>query len=181
VAAPVAVAIDAMRLFWLSPLIKVAAVVGLISVMIVQLMGQPRIFFSMATDGLLPRAASRVHPKYRTPYVTTIATGSAVAIAAALLPIGIVGELVSIGTLLAFIIVCSGVLILRYTHPEIPRPFKTPGVPFIPILGILSCFYLMIGLPKDTWVRLLGWMGLGLIIYFFYGIRKSKLRHKQST
>jgi APA family basic amino acid/polyamine antiporter len=179
VAAPVAVAIDAMRLFWLSPLIKVAAVVGLISVMIVQLMGQPRIFFSMATDGLLPRVASKVHPKYRTPYVTTIATGSAVAVAAALLPIGIVGELVSIGTLLAFIIVCSGVLVLRYTHPEIPRPFKTPGVPFIPILGILSCFYLMIGLPKDTWVRLLGWMGLGLIIYFFYGIRKSKLRQKQ--
>ncbi len=179
VAAPVAVAIDAMRLFWLSPLIKVAAVVGLISVMIVQLMGQPRIFFSMATDGLLPRAASKVHPKYRTPYVTTIATGSAVAVAAALLPIGIVGELVSIGTLLAFIIVCSGVLVLRYTHPEIPRPFKTPGVPFIPILGILSCFYLMIGLPKDTWVRLLGWMGLGLVIYFFYGIRKSKLRQKQ--
>jgi APA family basic amino acid/polyamine antiporter len=167
-----------MRVFWLSPLIKVAAVVGLISVMIVQLMGQPRIFYSMATDGLLPKAASRVHRKFGTPYVTTIVTGTAVGIAAALLPIGIVGELVSIGTLLAFIIVCAGVLVLRYTHPELPRPFRTPGVPFIPILGILSCFYLMAGLSLDTWIRLLGWMALGLVIYFTYGIRKSKLRRK---
>jgi APA family basic amino acid/polyamine antiporter len=179
VAAPVAVAIDAMRLFWLSPLIKIAAIVGLISVMIVQLMAQSRIFFSMATDGLIPQAASKVHPRFGTPYLTTIVTGLAVGVVASLLPIGIVGELASIGTLLAFIIVCAGVLVLRYTHPELPRPFRTPGVPFIPVLGILSCFYLMAGLPKDTWIRLLGWIALGIVIYFAYGIRKSKLRRKQ--
>ena len=178
VPAPVAVAIDAMRLFWLSPLVKIAAIIGLMSVMMVQLMGQPRIFFTMAKDGLLPPVAARVHPKYKTPHVTTIATAILVATAAALLPIGIVGELVSIGTLFAFVIVCGGVLVLRYTRPDIPRSFKTPLVPFIPVMGILSCFYLMSGLPKDTWLRLLVWMGIGLVIYFTYGIRKSKLRRK---
>ncbi len=178
VPAPVAVAIDAMRLFWLSPLVKIAAIVGLISVMMVQLMGQPRIFFTMAKDGLLPKAAARVHPKYGTPHVTTIATGLVVGVAASLLPMGIVGQLVSIGTLFAFLIVCGGVLVLRYTRPDIPRPFRTPFVPFVPVLGIISCLYLMSGLPLDTWLRLIAWMAIGLVIYFTYGIRKSKLRRQ---
>ncbi len=145
--------------------------------MVVMMLGQTRVFFSMSRDGLLPGWAKAVHPKYRTPYITTILTGIAVSIAAGFTPIGILGELVSIGTLLAFVIVSLGILALRYKRPELDRPFKTPWVPFVPILSALVAIGLMAGLPWHTWRRLIIWMILGVIIYFVYGRRHSTLRN----
>jgi len=175
-AAPIAVAVDAAgpALFWLRPLIKIGAIAGLSSVILVMLMGQPRIFFSMSRDGLLPAGLSKVHKKYKTPHVTTIITGVTAMIIAGLFPISLLGELVSIGTLLAFVIVCLGVLVLRYKRPEIHRPFKTPLFPLVPILGVLSSLAVMSFLPLDTWLRLIVWMGIGFLIYFFYGRKHAK-------
>jgi APA family basic amino acid/polyamine antiporter len=168
---PMAVGIDAAGpgLAWLRPFIKLGAIAGLSSVILVMLLGQPRVFYSMSRDGLLPKVFSKIHPKFRTPYITTILTGIAVAIAAGLLPINILGELVSIGTLLAFAIVSAGVLVMRYIMPDIERPFRTPWVPVVPILGVAACLYLMAGLPWPTWRRLLIWLVIGLAIYFLYG------------
>jgi len=175
VADPIAVVIDAMGIRWLAVAVKLGAIAGLTSVILVLLMGQPRIFYTMSKDGLLPAAFAQLHPKFRTPYKTTILTGIVVAIVAGLAPISILGELVSIGTLSAFIIVCAGVLVLRYRQPELHRPFRTPGVPVVPILGIVFCLYLMSGLPRDTWLRLAIWLALGLAIYFGYGARRSRV------
>ncbi len=175
---PIAVGIDAAGpgLAWLRPVVKIGAVAGLSSVILVMLMGQPRIFYAMANDGLLPKAFAAVHPRFRTPWLASLLTGALAMVVAGLFPIGLLGELVSIGTLLAFAIVCAGVLVLRYTDPAIPRPFRVPFVPFVPIAGVLSCGYLMLGLPIDTWARLFVWMALGFVIYFVYGRRHSKLR-----
>jgi basic amino acid/polyamine antiporter, APA family len=145
-------------------------------VILVMLLGQPRIFYSMSKDGLLPPVFSVVHQRFRTPWLASLITGVAAMAFAGLLPIGLLGELVSIGTLLAFAIVCAGVLVLRYTDPGIARPFRTPWVPFVPAAGILACFYLMAGLPVDTWARLIIWMAIGLAIYFLYGRRHSKVQ-----
>ncbi|MEO8795623.1 MAG: amino acid permease [Daejeonella sp.] len=180
---PVAVAVNAggSSLYWLRFPIKIGALAGLSSVILVMLMGQPRIFYSMSKDGLLPPFFSKIHPKFRTPYITTILTGTVAMVISGFAPINLLGELVSIGTLLAFTIVCGGILVLRYTDPDIKRPFKTPLFPYIPILGILVCLYLMYGLPWHTWERLIVWMAIGILIYFTYSIRHSIIRKAGKT
>jgi basic amino acid/polyamine antiporter, APA family len=166
---PLAVGIDATGLRWLSPVIKVAAIFGLFSTMLVNLLAQTRIFYSMSRDGLLPPMFSRIHPRSRTPHVSTILTGTIIAAVSGLTPIGVLGQLVSIGTLLAFVLVSIGVIVLRKTAPDAPRPFRTPAVPAVPIAGAVICLAQMIALPIATWERLVIWLGAGLVIYFAYG------------
>jgi APA family basic amino acid/polyamine antiporter len=171
----VAVAAAGPALLWLQPIVNIGAILGLASVVLVMLMGQPRIFYSMSRDGLLPAVFGKVHPKFQTPYVTTILTGTVAAIVAGLFDVGTLAELVNIGTLLAFVIVCAGVIVLRYKSPNMERPFRTPFVPLVPILGILICGYIMTGLPRETWERLVVWLIIGLVIYFTYGKRHSRI------
>ena len=174
---PIAVAINSLgeQVAWLRPIIKIGAIAGLSSVILVMMLGQPRIFYAMSKDGLLPPVFSAVHPKFRTPWLATILTGSVAMLVAGLFPIGLLGELVSIGTLLAFAIVCAGVFVLRFTDPDIPRPFRAPLFWLVSPLGVFFCFWLMYGLPRDTWARLIVWMVVGLVIYFTYGRRHSNL------
>jgi APA family basic amino acid/polyamine antiporter len=172
---PMAVGIDATGIGWMKGVVKIGAIAGLSSVILVMLLAQPRIFWTMGGDGLFPQAFNRVHPRFRTPYITTIFTGIAVAIMAGLFPIGVLGHLVSIGTLFAFMLVSAGVWVLRRTSPATNRPFRVPAVWFVAPAGVVVCFLLMYGLPLETWERLILWMALGTGVYLVYGIRNSVL------
>jgi basic amino acid/polyamine antiporter, APA family len=176
VGAPVALGIDATGVSWGALLVKVGAVFGLATVMLVMLLGQTRVFYSMSKDGLLWKWASAVHPRFRTPWITTIVFGIFAAMFPAFLPIGRLADLVNIGTLLAFTIVCAGVWVLRVRHPELHRPFKTPLVPLVPILGMGSALFLMSRLAAITWEVMIGWLIFGLIIYFGYSVKHSKVQ-----
>ena len=179
VPAPMAYAMEQVRAPWVvQAAIDIGAVLGLGSVILVMLLGQSRVFFAMSRDGLLGPWAGKVHPTRRTPYLSTIYTGIAVGLASGLLPLQLLGQLVNIGTLLAFVLVCAGVWILRTKRPDLERPFRTPFVPFVPIMGILTCFGLMLTLPADTWIRLVVWLIIGFGIYFGYSRKHSVLRRK---
>ena len=175
--APVAVAIRHTPYIWLQQAVIIAILAGYSSVILVMLMGQSRVFFSMSKDGLLPKVFSEVHSKFKTPYKSNLLFMLFVSLFAAFVPARIVGEMTSIGTLFAFIIVCAGVLYMRYKMPDAPRVFKTPFVPFVPIMGIVVCFGMMVFLPGDTWIRLGVWMAIGLAVYFGYSDKRSKLRN----
>jgi len=182
VAHPVAYAVEQInQLSWLRPFITLGAVLGLGSVVLVMLLGQSRVFYSMSRDGLIGPWAGKVHPRYRTPYLSTIYVGIIVAFISATFPIQILGELVNIGTLLAFALVCIGVWILRRTRPDLDRPFRTPLVPLVPILGVLACLGLMATLPADTWLRLAVWLLIGFVIYFAYGRKHSHLQREREA
>ena len=173
VADPINVAIAAVGYRWLGTLVEIGILAGLFSVILVNLLAQPRVFYSMSRDGLLPPVFGSIHPRFGTPHVTTTVTGVLVALTAGVFPMTVLGQLVSMGTLLAFALVCGGVLILRRTNPELERPFRTPAMPWVPIGGVLACGYLMSALPLVTWLRLFVWLGIGLAIYFGYGYRNA--------
>jgi len=180
IGAPVSLAIRETGVKWGSYIVNAGALAGLSTVMLVMMLGQSRVFYSMAHDGLLWKWAGDIHPKFRTPWKSTAVTGLGAALFGSLVPIGSLGQMVSIGTLLAFVIVCAAVLILRTRRPELERPFRTPWVPFVPIMGILVSLLLMLGLNGVTWLRLVGWLVIGMVIYFTYSVKHSKVRAGQN-
>ena len=175
VASPVALAVDRMQIGWLGLLMKLGVLAGLTSVMLVMLLGQSRVFYSMSRDGLLWPAFSKLHPRYRTPYLSNVMLMLFCGIFASFFPISVVGEMTNIGTLFAFVLVSIGIIIMRKTQPDLPRPFKTPLVPFLPIASVLVNTWLMTNLGLENWMRLFGWLAIGLCIYFTYGRTHSKL------
>jgi len=177
--APFAYAFSAHQMYWATAIVSVGAIAGITSVLLVSLLAQPRIFFSLSRDGLLPKGISKIHPKYGTPYISTMITGVAVAIAAGLLPINIAAELTNIGTLFAFLLVCIGVIVLRRTRPDLERPFRVPLVPILPAIGAIFCVVLMLSLPALTWLRFIFWLGLGIMIYANYGYKHSVAMKRQ--
>jgi basic amino acid/polyamine antiporter, APA family len=178
VADPLAEVFAKQGMNWIAGVISLGAVLSMTAVLLVFQMGQPRIFFAMSRDGLLPKYFSQVHPKYNTPHITTIWTGVVVAVLSGFANINEIVELTNIGTLFAFVLVCAGIIILRHTDPDRPRVFRTPFVPLVPLLGIGMCIYLMAGLPLITWERFGLWLLIGLVLYFLYGFSKSKLASK---
>jgi APA family basic amino acid/polyamine antiporter len=178
---PLAVGIDSTGVGWGSLLVKIGALMGLSSTILVMLLGQSRVFFSMSRDGLLPKVFSSVHTRFRTPWLSSITVGIFVAILAASLPLNVLDEMVSIGTLLAFVIVCAGVWVIRRRNPDMPRPFKTPWVPVVPILGIVISLAMMLSLTGLTWIRLAVWLVIGMVIYFTYGRYHSRVQRQTAA
>ncbi|WP_298151221.1 amino acid permease [Flavobacterium sp.] len=178
-AAPVAIAIAHTPYQWLGVAVILAILIGYTSVILVDLLGQSRVFYSMSKDGLLPQVFSKLHPKYNTPSKSNLVLCLFISLFAGFVPISVVGEMTSIGTLLAFVMVCLGILILRKQQPDVERPFKTPFVPLVPVLGIITCLIMMFSLPLDTWIRLIVWLLIGFGIYYFYGKKNSRLRNQQ--
>jgi APA family basic amino acid/polyamine antiporter len=174
---PVVVGVRATGYQWATFLVELGALGGLATVMLVMLLGQSRVFYSMSRDGLLWGWASKIHPRFCTPYISSIVVGVFVAILATVIPLSVLDEMTSVGTLLAFVLVSAGVWVMRRTHPELPRPFKTPLVPLVPILAIVFCGALIYGLSPATKWRLVVWLVIGLIIYFTYSVKHSKVRN----
>jgi APA family basic amino acid/polyamine antiporter len=177
--APLAAAFRAVGQNWLATIISIGALAGLTTVVMILMLGQSRVFFAMSRDHLLPGSLATVHPRFGTPYRITLIIGAVTALLAGFIPLSALAELVNIGTLFAFVLVSASVMILRRTRPDLPRSFRTPLVPLVPVLSVLACLYLMLNLPAETWLRFVAWMAIGVVVYFAYGARHSRVRERE--